>query len=202
MSDTSTEPRPGLRDITRDAVRARIAAVAIARFDADGFERVTVEQIAAEAGISARSFHRYFPAKEDAVIGDPARHRGALAEAFRARPSDEPVWTALREAFVQMVARGGEDSETGRRSVRVMTSAPSLRARNLEKHQAWADVLTPLVARRIDGTDDDLDLRARTIVQAALGCFDVAITTWATEADDDVVGILRRAFDVLDVRRS
>ncbi|PZF11536.1 TetR family transcriptional regulator [Curtobacterium sp. MCPF17_011] len=197
MSETTTPTRNVLRDITRDAVRARIAAVAIARFDADGFDRVTVEQVAAEAGISARSFHRYFPAKEDAVIGDPARHRDALAAAFRDQPDEGPVWTALRESFATMLVHGGDDPETGRRSVRVMTSTPSLRARNLEKHQAWAEALTPLVADRLRGTDTDL--RARTIVQAALACFDVSITTWAT-GDDDVVAILRRSFDVLDVR--
>jgi AcrR family transcriptional regulator len=194
MSETTAGARTGLRDITRDAVRSRIAAVAIARFDADGFDRVTVEQVAAEAGISARSFHRYFPAKEDAVIGDPARHRDALAAAFRDRPSDEPVWTALREAFAAMLTHGGDDPETGRRSVRVMISTPSLRARNLEKHQAWADALTPLVLERLRGAD--IDLRARTVVQAALACFDVSITTWAT-GEDDVVGILRRSFDSL-----
>jgi AcrR family transcriptional regulator len=200
MSETTAGSRPGLRDITRDAVRARIAAVAIARFDADGFDRVTVEQVAAEAGISARSFHRYFPAKEDAVIGDPARHSDVLAAAFRERAPDEPVWTALREAFATMLRRGdGGDPDTARRSVRVMTSTPSLRARNLEKHHAWAEVLTPLVAERLGGAD--VDLRARTVVQAALGCFDVSITMWATGDDDgDVTGILHRSFDVLDVR--
>ena len=198
MSET-TAGRPGLRDITRDAVRARIAAVAIARFDADGFDRVTVEQVAAEAGISARSFHRYFPAKEDAVIGDPARHSDVLAAAFGDRAPDEPVWTALREAFATMLLRGdGGDPDTARRSVRVMTSTPSLRARNLEKHHAWAEVLTPLVAARLGGAD--VDLRARTVVQAALGCFDVSITMWATGDDGDVTGVLRRSFDVLDVR--
>ncbi|WIB36736.1 TetR family transcriptional regulator [Curtobacterium sp. MCJR17_043] len=151
MSETA-EARPGLRDIARDAVRARIAAVAIARFDAEGFDRVTVEQVAAEAGISARSFHRYFPAKEDAVIGDPARHGAALAAAFGARPADEPVWSALREAFVAMLEHGSDDDpETGRRSVRVMLSTPSLRARNTEKHHAWAEVLLPLVVDRLGG---------------------------------------------------
>jgi len=196
VSDT----RSGLRDITRDAVRARIAAVALERFDADGFENVTVEQVAAAVGISARSFHRYFPAKEDAVIGDPARHREALADAFRARAGTEPAWSALREAFAEMLERGStDDPETGRRSVRVMTSTASLRARNLEKHQAWADVLTPLVAEHLRGPGTDL--RARVLVQAALGCFDVAITTWATGDDADAAGILRRAFDVIEPAR-
>lgn len=189
-----SDVRTGLRDITRDAVRARIAAVALERFDTDGFENVTVEQVAAEVGISARSFHRYFPAKEDAVIGDPARHRDALAEAFRSRSTTQPVWPALREAFAEMLERGStDDPETGRRSVRVMTSTASLRARNLEKHQAWADVLTPLVVEQLHGPD--AELRARVLVQAALGCFDVAITTWATGDDPDAAAILRSAFD-------
>jgi AcrR family transcriptional regulator len=195
-SRTSAIAKPGLRDIARDAVRARIAAVALARFDTDGFEQVTVEQIAAEVGISARSFHRYFPAKEDAVIGDPTRHREALASAFGAQPADEPVWAALRATFADMVRdSGGEDTETARRSIRVMTSTASLRARNLEKHNAWADVLVPLVAERLRGAD--ADLRARTLVQAALGCFDVAIARWATGDEPDAVRILRRTFDVI-----
>ncbi|MCA5924588.1 TetR/AcrR family transcriptional regulator [Curtobacterium oceanosedimentum] len=192
-----SETRTGLRDITREAVRARIAAVAVERFDRDGFENVTVEQVAAEVGISARSFHRYFPAKEDAIIGDPARHRDALVGAFRRHVDGAPVWHALREAFAEMLGSGSEDdAETGRRSVRVMTSTPSLRARNLEKHQAWADALTPIAVEHLSGRD--AGLRAQVLVQAALGCFDVAVTTWATGDDTDVVGILRRAFDVVE----
>lgn len=109
------------------------------------------------------------------------------------------MWSALREAFVEMVGRGsGDDPETGRRSVRVMTSTPSLRARNLEKHQAWADALTPLVEARLGGTD--VTLRARTLVQAALGCFDVAVSPWATEDDADAIVVMRRAFDVIEPR--
>ncbi|WP_144710416.1 TetR family transcriptional regulator [Curtobacterium pusillum] len=193
MSETSV--RTGLRDITREAVRARIAAVAVARFDRDGFDAVTVEQIAAEVGISARSFHRYFPAKEDTVIGDPRRHRGVLADALRERPADEPVWESLREAFAGMMVRADEDPEYGRRSVRVMTSTPSLRARNLEKHLAWADVLTPLVVDRLRGSDQP-ELRAAVLVQAALGCFDVAIDRWSV-TDEDAPTLLRRTFDTL-----
>jgi len=196
-----TTSRTSLRDITRDAVRSRIAAVAVARFDADGFGEVTVEQIATEVGISARTFHRYFPGKEDAVIGDPARHRDDLAQALRSRPADEPVWDALREAFVTMLDRGGGDSDAGRLSVRVMLRTPSLRARNLEKHMSWADALVPLTVERLPG--DEAELRARTLVQAALGCFDVAISAWAggDHPGVDPVDLLHRAFRTLDTAR-
>jgi AcrR family transcriptional regulator len=193
-----TTSRVSLRDITRDAVRSRIAAVAVARFDTDGFDEVTVEQIATEVGISARTFHRYFPGKEDAVIGDPARHRDDLAEALRSRPAAEPAWDALREAFVTMLERGGGDSDAGRLSVRVMLRTPSLRARNLEKHLSWADALVPLTLERLSG--DEAELRARTLVQAALGCFDVAISAWAGDEHPgvDPVVLLRRSFGALE----
>lgn len=186
-------PSGTLRDVTRAAVRDRIAAIAVARFDHDGFDAVTVEQVAADAGISARSFHRYFPAKEDAVIGDPTRHRGALAAAFAGRPTGEQAWDSLCEAFVEMLTTAAEPTEVGRRSVRVMRSTASLRARNLEKHLAWAEALVPLVAARLD--DDDPEFRADALVQAALGCFDVAIGRWAEgPAEGDAVALLRRAF--------
>lgn len=195
VSDTNL--RNGLRDITREAVRSRIASVAVARFDRDGFDAVTVEQIAAEVGISPRSFHRYFPAKEDAVIGDPTRHLGALTDAFRERPLDEPVWESLREAFAGMLMHTDDEPEYGRRSVRVMMSTSSLRARNLEKHLAWANLLTPLVAERLRSTAiDDAELGAATLVQAALGCFDVAIGRWSV-TEEEPVALLRQTFDAL-----
>lgn len=187
----------GLRDITREAVRSRIATVAVDRFERDGFDAVTVEQIAADVGMSARTFHRYFPAKEDAVIGNPARYRFVLAEAFRDRPDEEPVWESLREAFVSMVGHADEDPEHGRRSVRVMTSTPSLRARHLEKHQSFADTLTPLVVERSQATrGTDAERSATVLVQAALACFEAAIGRWSV-TDDDASILLRQAFDTL-----
>ncbi|MGO1948410.1 MAG: TetR family transcriptional regulator [Mycobacteriaceae bacterium] len=192
-----TSARVGLRDVTRDAVRSRIAGVALVLFERDGFDAVTVEQIAAEVGMSARSFHRYFPAKEDAVIGNPERYRNDLTEAFSERPDDEPVWESLREGFTGMVVRADEDPDRGRRSVRVMMSTPSLRARNLEKHLSMADALTPRVIERLHCTDaGDAELRAAVLLKAALGCFEVAIERWAA-SDEDAPALLRQSFDAL-----
>jgi hypothetical protein len=78
--------------------------------------------------------------------------------------------------------------------MRVLISAPTLRARNLEKHLAWAEMLIPLVTARLTG--DDTRLRAETIVQASLACLDVALITWArSEEDRSPSAILRITFD-------
>ncbi|KZX22530.1 TetR family transcriptional regulator [Rathayibacter tanaceti] len=163
--------------MTRDAVRARISATAIDLFAEHGFDEVTVEQVAAEVGISTRSFNRYFPAKEDAVIGDTAAWGEHVREALVARPLDEPVWDSLRHSFLSLLALSDAHDDRQKRAIRVLGSTPSLRARNLEKHLQWEQLLSPVVASRSRG--DDAEVRARAIVQSSLACFDVAIATWA-----------------------
>ncbi|WP_062203480.1 TetR family transcriptional regulator [Demequina salsinemoris] len=189
--------RPGgTRAIARDAVRARISEVAVDLFDEHGFDNVTVEQIAATVGVSPRSVHRYFPAKEDTVIGDPAGWGEHVRDQLAARPSEEPIWDALLASYEALLATPGRSEVQGRKAMRVLGSTPALRARNLEKHLLWARLLVPVVAERLEG--DYRTLRAETIVQASLACFDIALTAWAeTDAADSAVELLRRSFGAL-----
>ena len=198
MSST-TSSGPSLREIGRDAVRARITEIALDLFAEHGFDQVTVDQIATAAGMSGRTFHRYFPAKEDVVVGEPEQWGGFVRDAFAARPADEPVWNSLLasfEAFIGFLAESGRD-QRGKVAMRILVSTASLRARNLEKHQLWGRMLAPLVAARL-ADDDDTALRAEIIVQAALACLDVAFTTWANVDDDTTISeLLERSFGML-----
>ncbi|MBW3089232.1 TetR/AcrR family transcriptional regulator [Bifidobacterium miconisargentati] len=56
----------------RIAIRKAIGDTALRLFDEDGYDAVTTQRISAEAGISPITLFRYFPAKEDLVIGFPA----------------------------------------------------------------------------------------------------------------------------------
>jgi AcrR family transcriptional regulator len=195
---STTSSGPSLREIGRDAVRARITEIALDLFAEHGFDQVTVDQIATAAGMSGRTFHRYFPAKEDVVVGEPEQWGEFVRDAFAARPADEPVWESLLasfEAFVDLLAQNGR-VQRGKVGMRVLVSTASLRARNLEKHQLWGRMLVPLVAARM--ADDDAALRAEIIVQAALACLDVAFTTWANVDDDTTISeLLERSFGML-----
>jgi AcrR family transcriptional regulator len=183
----------GLRDITRGAVRARLAEIAVDLFAEHGFDDVTVEQIADAAGISARSFHRYFRSKEDAVVGDLEPLGAVVGEAFAARPREEPVWQSLLASFTLLLGRLGMDDERGKRVMRVIASTASLRARNLEKHLLWADILTPLVADRL--LEDDADLRASALTQTGLVCLDIALNAWSRDGEHaSSSALLERAF--------
>ncbi|MFT7838730.1 TetR family transcriptional regulator [Saccharothrix sp. BKS2] len=171
---------PGLRERTRRAVRTEIAAVAMRLFLDRGFDRVTIDQVAAEAGVSRRSLFRYFDTKEDLVLGNLADSAEAVLAALEARPAGEDAWTALRAAFQVLVENPAFSADRTTRTWRMLRETPSLRARYLEKHLRMVDLLVPQVARRLGvAPGGPPDPRPTAIVTSALACLDTAVGVWA-----------------------
>jgi AcrR family transcriptional regulator len=190
MYSPAQDGRTRLRSVARDAVREQISHVALDLFDEHGFENVTIEQVAEHAGISVRSVHRYFPAKEDLVVGMLEANGEFVRDVLLTRPASEPALLSLHAAYVDLV-RTGSDAPHYRPAMRLLSSTPALRARNVEKHLAWAELLTPVVAERLDGAD--AILRARVLVEVSLTAFTLSMIAWA----DDPAG--RSMEELLDV---
>jgi AcrR family transcriptional regulator len=170
---------PGLRELTRRAVRTQIAETAMELFVAQGFEATTVDQIAAAAGISARSVFRYFPTKEDMVVGLLADIGDKLASALEARPLDEPPWVALRHAMDAHLTDLTQDPTNKIATAVMLADTPSLRGALLAKRAGWEDALVPNITRRLKGPPARRALSARAIVAAALACLNNAVDEWA-----------------------
>lgn len=149
-----------------------------------GFDATTVDQIAEAAGISRRSFFRYFEAKEDVVLGDLAALGERVRDALQARPAEESAWVALRAAFTAL--RDPRQSPAAVLAVAQMYhDAPSLRARHLEKHLHWQELLAPDVEKRLGiASPSRADPRARAVVAAALACLDTAVEAWRESGGD------------------
>jgi AcrR family transcriptional regulator len=178
VSRPSSEPPTGLRDLARSSVRDHVRDQARRLFDERGFDATTVDDIAAAVGMSPRTFFRYFPTKEDVVIEDPAPFGMVVRDTAAQRPDGESPWTTLRRAFDPVADKAGAATESWLRAMRVMMSTASLRARNAEKHNAWAVLLEPVITARLDGPEDTKQYRARTLIQAALACLDIALAEW------------------------
>jgi AcrR family transcriptional regulator len=182
--DTETAAPPagvpgGLRSRVRRAMRAEVAAAALELFITQGFDNTTVDQIAAAAGMSRSSFFRYFPTKEDAVLGDLAGYGQQILQALIERPATEPPWTALRMAL-EVIIDTNDVSRT-RQASRMFISTPALKARQYEKTMAWQALLLPEVARRLGLPEARADdPRPAALTACALACLDAAVTTWTT----------------------
>ncbi|MET0956529.1 MAG: TetR/AcrR family transcriptional regulator [Cryobacterium sp.] len=188
-----------LRERTRRAVHAEITATAMRLFTENGFDATTVDEIAREAGISRRSFFHYFGSKEDLVLGNTVALGESVRAALEARPADEPAWVAIRAAF-QVLQTNAMPSIDQFALARLYHEAPSLRAKHLEKHLRWQELLAPDIQRRLGLPATALpDPRARAFVAAALACLDAALDAWyesggtadAVQLFDDAIATIR-----------
>ena len=185
---------PTLRNRATRAVRAEIAAVAMRLFLEQGFDKTTVDQIAAEAGLSRTSFFRYFATKEDVLLGHLGELGYKVRDALAARPAEEPPWQALRRAFDLLIEERLAYPEDGLSMRRMLHDTPSLRARQLGKQLGWQDLLAPEVARRLGDAYDAYDPRSRALVAAALSCLNVAVDVWtASDGTADLADLVDQA---------
>lgn len=183
----------GLWTRTRRAAYAEITQTAMGLFLEQGFEQTTIDQIVAAAGISRRSFFRYFGTKEDIVLGDLAGHGVLMQEALEAIPLDVPPWDAIEDALWQ-VGDLTQASDEARKVATMMYETPSLRARSIEKHLQWQELLVPNIRRRLEtGDGDSRAPAADAIVASAIACLDSAGQAWVEEPGSDLREIYRRA---------
>jgi AcrR family transcriptional regulator len=173
---TAAEP---LVDRRRRLVRADIARVAIGLFAARGFDAVTVDDIAAAAGISQRTFFRYFATKDEVVLDYERRLLDRLVDAVAARPAGEGPVTALRHAYLATAHVEPVDRERVVQLGRILGAAPDLRATAHGARTAPNDALVAAVAQRMGLPA--VDPRPRAVVAAMTS---VAAAEWQAWVDD------------------
>jgi AcrR family transcriptional regulator len=183
---------------SRRAAYEEITRVAMGLFLEQGFEQTTIDQIASSAGISRRSFFRYFGTKEDIVLGDLASQGELVKAALEQVPPTVGPWDALREAL-EAVDALTIDPEATLKIARMMYQTSSLRSRSIEKHLHWQSLLVPDIRRRLGIAEDDVTNPApAAIVASAIACLDAAGEVWvegdgladlATLYDQAVAGV-------------
>ena len=163
---------------SRRAAYEEITSVAMGLFLEQGFEQTTIDQIASSAGISRRSFFRYFGTKEDIVLGDLASQGELVMAALERIPPTVGPWEALREALHTVDALT-IDPEVTLKIARMMYQTSSLRSRSIEKHLHWQALLVPDIRRRLGIAEDDVTNPApAAIVASAIACLDAAGEVW------------------------
>src|SRR6184192_4546639 len=91
---------PGLRERKKQQTRQQIFDAASRLFEAKGFDRVSVAEIARAADVSEVTVFNYFPTKEDLFYGGMQFFEEQLIEAVRNRPSGESATRAFRRSLL------------------------------------------------------------------------------------------------------
>ncbi|MBE2998641.1 TetR family transcriptional regulator [Nocardiopsis sp. HNM0947] len=149
----------GLRERKKAATRAAIRRQALALIREQGYEATTTEQIAEAAGVSASTFFRYFPTKEEAVLTEDVFAR--VHRYFLDEPAETPLTDALRSGVRRAYAEmSGEDRDEDLDRRRLMFTVPELRSALIARHATGIGELAEAAAERTGRPASDLDVRA------------------------------------------
>ena len=127
--DASGTAQPvSLRQRKRARTRAALIAAALELFERQGYEATTIDEIAAAADVSPRTFFRYFATKEEVALGDDLSPE--ILRLLVARPADEPMLESARHVVADsLVLVSEDDREALLARLRIVYRTPSLRAR-------------------------------------------------------------------------
>ncbi|WP_067659187.1 mycofactocin system transcriptional regulator [Nocardia harenae] len=179
----------------RGTSRRRLELIALELFTERGFEDTTVEQIAAAAGISERTFFRYFPSKGELLWYQFDDEVAALRGLFATVAADVPMMTAVRRVVVAANAYRAEDVPELRTRMHLLATVPGLAATAGAHYDAWERAVSDFAARRLGGRPDDLVPMA--VGRATLATARAAFDAWLGRADDDLTVYLDRALAAL-----
>jgi mycofactocin system transcriptional regulator len=195
MSGRTPKARPG-----RPAATSRIdlERVGLELFNQKGFAATTVDDIAAAAGISRRTFFRYYPSKNDLVWGDFDTLLDRLETWLASTPSDVGLVAALTDAVVRFNALPPEAVASHRQRMALILHVPALQAHSTLRYAEWRGVVARFAAGRLALPADAL--LPQLVGYVSLGAAVAAYELWLARESADLATLLNAAFGALELR--
>ncbi len=186
---------PGARERKRRETRRRIADAGVRLFSINGYEATTVDAIAAEAGISRRTFFHYFQSKDDVLLSFESGLGEQLAAAIGEQvASGQPPLAAMRAAMSSLVARySTPDLIAIDRLMRASTAVQARKQANYIRDEA-----TVYEALR-RGWPDEGETSLRLVAMLSIGMSRLSLDAWSRDGGTrPLADYLAATFDGLE----
>ncbi len=184
FAEAVPSPQESIKSRKRQVVCDALSAAALELFLKHGFEAVTVEEIAQTAGVSRRTFFRYYQSKEDVMVEYLDRDGERLLSELAARPLDEPPLLAIRNALIPAIEHGLAQPELVREVTRLLRETSALRRALMERRNRFEERIAALMIERLDTTGDDNTPMLLAFLTRALN--DTAFNAWYDHETDDI----------------
>ena len=169
-AETPKQGRPPVssaEEVQRQAMRL---------FLEQGFDRTSMTDVAAAAGIGRTTLFRYFRSKGDIVLAPFDEHLRRLARRLATQPRDLPVMTAVHSAVVDAFAEAVDDQDVWLQRFQVLQQTGALAADVAVRWLTWADTVGRYVALR---TGKEADHPGPAAVGGAMqAAFAATLRTW------------------------
>ncbi|ATE55242.1 MULTISPECIES: TetR/AcrR family transcriptional regulator [Actinosynnema] len=189
----------GLRDRKKRLTRQALADAALDLVTERGLDGITVEDIAAAAGVSARTFFNYFTTKEEALLGPDPDAGPRLARRILDQPADLAPLAVLRAALLAELAEETAGRDEWLRRMRVIEQNPVLLPKVLAAGEQVERHMVRALAERTGHAETDA--HPMLLAASANTAFRVAAWRWASwpGAGDapQLTDLIAEAFDLL-----
>ncbi|GGJ55985.1 acyl-CoA-like ligand-binding transcription factor [Streptomyces brasiliensis] len=173
----------------------RLAEVAQELFLTKGFAETTIADITAAAGVSQRTFFRYFTTKADVLWVETSAEQARLQALLDAAPPEEPYHEVLYRAIPAALHHPPEEHTWALHRAQLLLTAPAVQAQAAARYAEWRASVTRFAAARLDSPPDDLLPTA--VGAAALTATLTAHEYWITHPTDDLPTLLERLLQLL-----
>jgi mycofactocin system transcriptional regulator len=193
---TETSPvAEARRGRPRGTSARELEVIALRLFTEQGFEATTVEDIAHNAGVSRRTFFRYFDSKAEVLWAQFDQEVDALREALAKIDPKTPVLEGIRSAVVSVNRYTAADVPELRTRIHLIATVPALQASSARHYDAWERAVIDFAAQRLRQPADSLLPLA--IGRATLAVCRAGYELWVTRADADLTVYLDRAIKAM-----
>jgi AcrR family transcriptional regulator len=168
----------GLRARKKLATRQALGAAAMRLAIEHGLENVLVEDIAAAADVSPRTFNNYFASKYEAICALPVDRSYRIGQELRARPAGESLWDAVRHAVLAVYGAASAPDPQIIAGIRLVTSSPALRGEYLKALAAAQYELAAAITDRAGGSPAADTFFTRAFAGAVTSVVQAATERW------------------------
>ena len=170
-----------LRERKKLATRRALGVAAMRLAIERGLENVVVDDIAATAGVSARTFNNYFASKYEAICSLSMDRSRLIGWALRRMPDGMPLMDAITSAVLGGPFGSAEEPPDREwiEGIKLVTSSPELQGEYLRTVRATQTALTETIADRI-AADPRTDMFPAVLAGAVTAAIQVAMERWLT----------------------
>jgi AcrR family transcriptional regulator len=190
---SSTARTSPLQARKQDFVRSAIWDAAVDLFAETSFEATTIDDIARRAGVSTRTFFRYFASKADLMGQGMVRYRELLTDAIYSAPRTFSPLEVVRHT-VQQVASQAAGQPRARQIVKIASRSVGAREAQLSRRAEVEDAVSEAFAARYRAGDD---IAPRLLTGLTLSLMDVTFRVWSNRQSTDIVPIIDEVFESL-----
>jgi AcrR family transcriptional regulator len=200
---TNTAIEAGLRERKRRETRAALSLAAARLCFQRGWDSVNVDDIAASANVSPRTFRNYFSTKAEAVAAGHLERMLRIADGLLARPAAEPLWTAITNSVAAQFeppprkSEALQDADRWVERIRFVLTEPAIHGEVLKASAAAQVQLAEAIAKRV-GARRANDLYPQVTAAVVIAVVGTVMDRWLRDGPSgSMVPCLRKAFELV-----